>query len=271
MKIYIEQVLLTNFIIDFCILTMTSKMIFSHSNYRRIALSALFGSISSIILPYCINAWLVNLLKILTAVIMLQILKPSNKKQLFMSFLSLLSLSYIIGGAILSHFGSNNSGGYTVSNISLPLIFTLTIICTFVCGKLVAWIKTRIIANSNILSTTLVHNSNSIIVKGMIDSGNALYDNNQPVSIINFGTFSKLTNVSLEEYLNNDFSKLTNAHFIDAHTISGSRKILVFTIKEMHLNSAKTKIFKNVSLGVSLHFDNTKEYKAILNSCFCLN
>ena len=80
--------------------------------------------------------------------------------------------------------------------------------------------------------------------------------------------FNKLTNISLTQYLSQQFDLLTNPHYILASTIAGKQKILVFTIDELHLNS---KIFTHVQIGVSLHFDNTKEYKAILNSSFCYN
>ena len=71
--------------------------------------------------------------------------------------------------------------------------------------------------------------------------------------------------------MNNDFKDLINPHFIEANTIAGKRKILVFTINELHLNKTNIKVYKNVTLGVALHFDNSKEYKAILNSSFCFN
>lgn len=265
MKVYIEQVLLTNFIIDFCIMLVVSMVIFSKPNYKHIALSSLFGSVTTLILPYLPNAILINILKILTSIIMLQILHI-HKKQLIKAGLLMLTLSYVIGGAILSNFGTQQNGVYCMSNISLTYVFGCTFIFTFVSYKLVKWIKNKLTANSHIHNLLLVYNNNKISIKGFIDSGNALQDNNNPVSIINFDTFSKLTNISLQQYLTNDFTTLTRPHFISASTIAGSKKILVFTINELHLNN---KIYKNILMGVSLNFDNTKEYKAILNSSFC--
>lgn len=270
MKIYIEQVILTNFIIDFCILLMISKLVFAKLSIKRITFSALFGSIATLIYPLCTNSWLVNALKVLTAIIMLQILRPSNKKQLIQSGILMLTLSYVIGGAILSNFGTQNSNGYAISSISLIPVFAITIICTFICLKLIQWIKSKISTNANIYETVLVYNDTKLCIKSFIDSGNGLYDNNQPVSLINFDTFNKLTNISLNQYLTNNFN-LNNAHFINANTIAGKRKILVFTISELHINKSTPTVYKNVTIGVTMHFDNTKEYKAILNSSFCFN
>ena len=270
MKIYIEQVIITNFIIDFCILVVISKLILSRTNYKRLIVSALFGSVASLILPFCTNIILTNLLKILTSIIMLQILNL-HKKQLISSCSLMLVLSYIIGGAVLDNFGVQQSNGYALSSIGLVPVFAMTLVFTFITCKLIGVIKSKITTNCNIFNTTLINNNKKIIIKGFIDSGNGLYDNNNPVSLINFDTFSKLTDISLNQYLTNDFKGLTNAHFIEANTIAGKRKILVFTISELHLNQSSVKVFKDVSLGVALNFDNTREYKAILNSCFCLN
>lgn len=270
MKIYIEQVLITNFIIDFCLLLITSRLVFAKPKYGLITLSAIFGSFASLIMPYCTNLILINTLKILTSLIMLQILHI-HKRQLIISTLLMLVLSYIIGGAILSNFGTKLANGYGIKQMNLIYVFATTIIFTFITCKLIVWIKSKITTNSNIYDINLVNNGKKICIKSFIDSGNGLTDENQPVNIINFDTFSRLTSISLHQYLNNQFSTLTSPHFINANTIAGKRKILVFTIQELHLIKNTTTIFKNVKIGVSLNFDNSKEYKAILNSSFCLN
>lgn len=270
MKIYLEQILITNFIIDFCILLVISKLIFTHIKYRRIVFSALFGSFATLIYPFCTNFLLTNCLKIISAIIMLQILKPINKKQLMLSVLLMLGLSYAIGGAILSNFGSQTSSGYIITDTNLIFVFITTILTTFILCKLISWIKTKIITNSNIYEITLTNNNKSVIIKSFIDSGNSLYDNNDPVSLINFDTFTKLTNLNLNQYLTNQFNELKDPHFITANTISGKRKILVFTIDKLSFNQHAREYYK-VKLGVALHFDNSKEYKAILNSSFCYN
>ena len=271
MKVYIEQLILTNFLIDFCILLMVSKLVCGQTNPKRIILSALFGSVASLILPFCLYSILANLLKILTGIIMLQILHIKTKKQLALSYMLMLAISYIIGGAVLSNFGVSSGGGYTLKSTSLIPVFAITIIFTFITCKLIAWLRSKIVTNSNIYDITLINNQSKISIKSFIDSGNGLYDNNQPVSLINFDTFSRLTNITLNQYLTNQFSNLNNAHFIEANTIAGKRKILVFSIDELHLTKSTTQIYKNVCLGVAMHFDNTKEYKAILNSSFCFN
>ncbi len=267
MTIYIEQVLITNFIIDYCILMIISKCIYSKPNFKRIALSSIFGSVASLVVPYCSHFILSNALKILTSIIMLQIINL-HKKQLVSGTLLMLVISYVMGGALLSNFGVPTNGGYALTNINLIYVFAICIIFTFLISKLIPWLKSKITTNSNIHDITLINNNISVSIKSFIDSGNALHDNNEPVSLINFDTFNQLTNISLSQYLNNQFDTLNNPHFINASTIAGNRKILVFTINALHI---KNKIYNNVKLGVALKFDNTKEYKAILNSCFCFN
>ncbi len=267
MNVYIEQVIFTNFVIDFCILTIISKFVYHKPNFKQITLSSIFGSIASLITPYCIHPIISNALKILSAIIMLQILHI-HKRQLFSCCLLMLTISYVIGGAILSTFGTSTTNGYVLTKLNLIYVFVFTLIFTFISYKLVGYIKSKIITNSNICEIALIHNHTKLNIKSFIDSGNSLYANNQPVNLINFDTFNKLTNISIGQYLSNDFSSLNNPIFTTANTIAGKRKILVFTIDELHF---KNKIYKNIQLGVSLNFDNNKEYKVILNSYFCLN
>jgi hypothetical protein len=198
---------------------------------------------------------------------MLQIINL-HKKQLVSGTLLMLVVSYIIGGAVLSNFGTYSNGGYILNKINLTYVFIIAIIFTFITSRLISWLKSKITTNSNIYDITLINNNIKLNIKSFIDSGNSLYDNNQPVSLINFDTFFRLTNININQYLTNDFNTLNNPHFINANTIAGKRKILVFTINELHL---KNKIYYNIQLGVALNFDNSKEYKAILNSSFCFN
>ena len=270
MKVYIEQVIITNFLIDFCILLILSKILFYKPNYKRIILSALFGSASCLILPYCSTSIIVNILKILSATIMLQIINV-KRRQLAPSVIFMLIICYIFGGAVLSNFGTTSHNGYAVEVKNLLPIFIIIFIFTIIICKLINFVKSKIITNSNIYPITLINGNTKITIDSFVDSGNGLLDDNQPVSLINFDTFNKLTNINLDQYIHNEFDTLTNPHFINANTIAGKRKILVFTINELHLNSSSPKIFKDVKLGVALHFDNHKNYKAILNSYFCLN
>lgn len=270
MKVYIEQVLITNLLIDFCILLILSKIIFYKPNYKHIILSATFGSISCLLLPFCPTTLLANILKILTAIVMLQILNV-NKKQITPAFILMFIISYIFGGAILANYSTKSPNGYIVELKNLIHVIIIVLTFTIVTCKLASFVKSKISTNSNIYPITLINGTAKIEINSFIDSGNGLMDNGQPVSLINFDTFSKLTNITLKQYLLKQFDTLKNPHFITANTISGKQKILVFTVDELHLKSTHSKIYKNVKLGVSLHFDNCNNYKAILNSYFCFN
>lgn len=271
MTIYVEQAIFTNLIIDFCIILMISKLLQNKTNFCRVFLSSLLGSILALIYPLSPNALITNILKFLTSIVMLQIIQI-KPKQLPISIILMLVHSYVIGGCVLSNFGIKTSSGYTLSPYNLLPVFTIAITSTFICLKLVKWIKSKIISSTQIYSTILTYNLNSVNIKSFIDSGNSLTDtDNSPVSLINFDTFCKLTFITLEEYLNNDFSKLNNPHFINANTITGCKKILVFNIDTLTLCEKKPVEYHNIKIGVATNFDNTKEYKAILNSYFCLN
>lgn len=268
MKVYIEHTLIINFIVDLCILTILSKLLFSHTSKKRIILSALFGSITTFIYPYLFNTFLINVIKILTATIMLQILHSMKFKKLILSLLLMLGLSYTIGGTIIANFATPTLIGYTVKSYNILLVVLLSIITSFITCKLIQYVKLKVHTNSHIHDVKLCLKNKTINVKSLIDSGNCLNDNCQPVSLINFDTFTKLTNISISDYLNNKFDSLNSPKFIFANTISGKRKILVFTIDSVTLINTN-KHFDNVRIGVMLNFDNSKEYHAILNNSFC--
>lgn len=271
MKIYIEQLIFTNLIIDFCIILMISKLLQNKTGFFRVFLSSFLGSVITLIYPLCPNNLIVNILKISTALVMLQIIQI-KPKQLPLSVLLMLALSYVIGGCVLSNFGTQSAGGYMLNPSSLLPVYAITILATFVCLRLIRWVKSKVISSAQVYSTTLTYRGNSVSIKSFIDSGNSLTDlDNSPVSLINFDTFSKLTTTTLEEYLNNDFSKLNSPHFITANTIAGRKKILVFNIDTLILNGKKPVEYHNIKIGVATNFDNSKEYKAILNSYFCFN
>lgn len=244
---------------------------FAKPSLKYIILSATFGSLASLIQPYCNNWILSNALKSLTAIIMIQILHPNVKKQYITGYMLMLTLSYVVGGAILSNLGKSTNSGYQLNNLNLLLAMAIAIISTFIAYKLIGWSKSKITSNSYIYDITFFNNNITLRTKGFIDSGNSLCDNHIPVNLINFDTFSKLTNLTLDDYINNKFNSLNNPHFITANTIAGSRKILVFTINQMQLHNSSIFTYHNVQLGVALHFNNSKEYKVILNSSFCFN
>ncbi len=201
---------------------------------------------------------------------MLQILHIKTFKKLCLSLLLMLGLSYTIGGTIIANFATPTHSGYMINSYNIVLVILLSIISSFIIYQLIKWIKSKVLNNAHIHDVKLSHNGTTLSVKSLIDSGNCLNDNCNPVSLINFDTFTKLTNISISDYLNNKFDTLISPKFITANTISGKRKILVFTIDSLTITNLN-KHFNHVRLGVMLNFDNSKEYKVILNNYFCYN
>ena len=92
---------------------------------------------------------------------MLQILNI-KKKQLVPSVILMLVISYIFGGAILANFGTISLNGYAINLKNLIPVFIVVFTFTIVTCKLITFIKSKIITNSNIYPITLINGNTKI-------------------------------------------------------------------------------------------------------------
>ena len=127
MTIYIETFLLQNTLINLCLLKLVNTTTKYHTTLFKLTMTSLIGAVFSVISAmFLTNNHLLNLLKIICAIVMLKSAFKLNKKQLFISFVLLFVFTYSLGGAIISL----SSASYLTSfGVVISSKFNLTFIC----------------------------------------------------------------------------------------------------------------------------------------------
>ncbi len=272
MTLYLEYVILDNFVINIFLcnaIDLTFKRKFKSVNK---IISSIIGTISAIFLPFLLkyNVLLI-LYKILTSLIMVLVLqKYKTYKQYFVNLIFLYFYTFLFGGMIL---GVLNLLGlkYTMSGILLynfefpiSLIFLLFFVGYWLTKKIIKTLSKQLKFNNLIYDITLVDDDKKVKCVGFYDSGNGVSKDGQAVSIISIDTFIKLhSEYPFEKLLfrNLDHNKLKNASYISINTLSKSAKYLSFTIDKLIINR---KEFNNAVVAVAIK--NFENFDCILNS-----
>ena len=281
MEIYIEYVLIDNFVINTLILLCVKNTLKLRTNWLRILLSSGLGTIVAITLPLlCLSNWFVFPIKIVLGVCMVLILSRYYKfKEFLISFLLFIGYTILLVGACivtLLAFGTNlellSQGAY---DIALPLGVILLIVTIYVyfiitLGKYLARKKEL----EPFIKQVQIYLGDKVMhFKGFLDSGNKLNDNKTglPVVIISFNALEKyfskdvLENLILEHGKSSDFK---NVHLVPYNTISGeAKKMVVFQADKMVINSGKNEYITNrFMIGVSYKvFNDAVSYDLLLN------
>lgn len=260
----IEYVLIDNFVIDFFILFLTSKLLTLNYKVLRLVFAALFGAALALVFPILnLHIALQILLKILVAIAMLLIaFKSSSFKNFALIFLVFMSITCLFGGVFvlisLFEYGSLDAMTITLYNKDIPmrLITIMIAFDVFLINGVINYIKNKIKLTKFIFPLTLKTKFKCVKINAYLDSAHNLIDpeTKLPVIIINFSTLNKLYKIPIEKIITKQLPKeIPNARYINYETIeSKNNKMLVFLIEELKINSANKKILKNQIVGLSL-------------------
>ena len=101
MKVYIEIILIINFIIDFILLFGVCLILRRQTNLKRLIISSLIGSITIISMFYNLSGILLFIIKLFTSLLMVVICcKFQSIKYTLKNIFYLYTLSIILGGGI---------------------------------------------------------------------------------------------------------------------------------------------------------------------------
>lgn len=101
MVVYIEVIILINYIFDFCILVTADLTLKRHTNIKRLFLAALFGEMSMIMLVFNISGFSLAVFKIgLSIFLSLVAFKFKDIKYTFYNVANLYFIGIILGGFI---------------------------------------------------------------------------------------------------------------------------------------------------------------------------
>lgn len=281
MEVYIEDVILDNFIIDFIILWTTAKLLHLKPNYIFIILASAFGvGLTFVNFFISLTGFFLFAFKLLIGLSMVAIaFREKFFKKIFLQYLTFLFITFIYGGAcFLICFSFGNiiiaTNGVVSYELALPLgiiagiIFAISLFLFQVFQK----IKDKAKVENFVYDAMICNNNCQIHLKAFLDTGNTLIDpiTNKPVVFISYDNFKRLfKTVPLHEILlRKPIKQLKNMHYIPALSVGQKSDILIFTIENFSVSQNKFKYhFKNAVLGLTFaNLDKQLDCGLLLNS-----
>ena len=251
MTIYIDIILLINFIIDLLLLLSVSFLLKRRASLTRIIISSSIGSLSTLLLFVIHNNFLLLIYKLLISIIMIIIAFKYNNFHYFKdNLIYLYIISIVLGGTIYlinNQISSINNGLIFTSNNLKINLFLLIIITPIIIYKYLKTTKNYQITYSNYYDIDIYYNDLCIKGTAFLDTGNNLKDPyfKRPIILIN----KELINEPVKTFL------------VPYSVVNNQKGLLeVFSPKKIIVNNKKC---KKTLLGLS--DININGIKIILN------
>ena len=153
-----------------------------------------------------------------------------------------------------------NFGAVTSCKFNLEIITLSIIILTYIFNLVAKPFKLNFKSCKYIYEVILKLNNETIKINAYLDTGNLLEHNGNPVIIVDFNSYLKLTNNDLL----NDF-KQTNS--ILTNTVAGENCLKIFKIDTLEIiqKNKKNIEFNNQYIAVSTKSFNNSNYQALLS------
>lgn len=277
MEVYIECVIIDNFVINSVLLNLTSKINKLILKWWQITLISLFGTLIAILSPFLSGVWLFItklILSILMPIFLAIYSKQQSYKKLFVITITFCLLNYLLIGACLVICNlfqikySVINGQIEIFNFPIGLAVAVTMITYYLLKNLIVHFYNIKKLNKFQYIVNLQCDKNIQVCNAFLDSGNKLTDNEKPIILINYKLFNKLhPNIKLSDILLKRYNKfnLKNVHEIEIKGLAKSSKIMIFEIDNIEIKDINLK-FENVLCGLSL-----KDFETNLNADCILN
>lgn len=175
--IYIDEVIILNFIIDYLLLLFTSYILKLNIKKYKLVLSSIFGEISILYLFISMNNIILVIFKIFICSIMIFIsYGKCNVLEFIKRCIYFYILSFFLGG-VLYYFKVSNLIKYEIYLLFIPFILDMY---KYFINRL------RSIINTHRRVTIYLNNGKVLYLNGFIDTGNTLtcpYSNNKVIII----------------------------------------------------------------------------------------
>lgn len=257
MIVYIEYVLINNFLVTFMLILATNMCFKLKNNITRNLFASTFGAIMAILYPLCnLTGIIILLLKGFVGFLITAIAyKCENVKKLFVFFVVFIFLTAMYGGInMMIYFAVYGDFAFT-KTLPLPIIlFSIFMITYFLKQVVFIFYKKKQISQF-LYEIEINNNAEKIVTNAYLDSGNILCDpqNNNPIVVINHKIFNKLfSDFSPIKLATKNVAELKNAHYIKVSTVTANGEMLVFNVDNIILNLPNgKKEIKMPSLGLT--------------------
>ncbi len=178
--------------------------------------------------------------------------------------------TFCFGGAILGllyAFSMQTTiSGILIYGFEIPisLIMILLVLYIYLLYKATALLKKKQLQHCFHYNIIIKQNNQSYHLEGFLDSGNRLYDNGQPITIISQNTYLKLFGENFHPTAPPP-EGLKNPHIVQTKSIHNQQPLLVFMVDEICvLTPVQMLRFCNMPVGIaSTNFNN--EFDCLLH------
>ena len=243
MKIYLDLLLILNFIYDGLLLITVSVTLKRNTKFKRIILGSLFGSLSTLIILITLNKYWLLLFKIMAGIIMLIITYGfQDLKYFWNNLIYLYMTSVILAGFLYFLKLEFNNLSYLLILLIAPVILYLYIKEQKTLQRVVNY-YTKVIINFK--------NNRYLELNGFIDSGNRLQDpiTNKYIILVNKKKLKGIYNIRSPMY-------------VPIKTINKNSLLECISIKNIIIDN---KVYTNYLLGLSDTFKSNDNIECLLN------
>lgn len=242
MTVYIEYVLIDNFIIDYLLLKATYATTRIAVKKGRLFLCAFLGAIVALLYPLIsVKPFSVALKVVCGLLITLLCARYESKKSYFVSTAVFFLYTFLTGGAIIGIFlilGIDYSAEISVALMFLPVYLLISGIT-----RVIIYIYRQRTMLSFVYKVSLTLAGKTVVARGFMDTGNAVYDGDNPVIVCGKRFFQAL--------IGENFCKIKSKR-ISLSTVQGvSENFAVVLDKLVIYIGDKPNIFNNVTLVVT--------------------
>ena len=269
MKIYIEDFLLQNTIINLCLLRLVQITTKNKTTFFKMLIASIVGAGFSVISASCLtNSVIINLLKIACACVMIKICFKSNFKNFVANFLLLFGFTLALCGFVLATQSNAQftSFGIATTNINLWLVMLMSLIFSYIFEKIAKHIKLKINLNNLVYKVKLTNEKQTLSINAFLDTGNMLTIDGKPVMILDLSSYLKLTNKTYIDYVLNP----PNSPNLSLNTVAGAANLKLVTLSKMQISlNGKIKEISSpiVAINSSNKFNSTN-YQALISPAF---
>lgn len=206
MTIYIDVLLLENFLINFFLLTMTLQILSYDLKYRKIFLSSVLGSFYTLVILFDELSIFTNMaFKILVVVIMIKIiLNKITNIELIKSVGVFFFVSVCFSGFCFMFAMAENpydiTKAFTINNYSSKILLFACIILYLSLTRIYTYLRKRSIVKGLLYEVTFIFKGQNVNIKSFLDTGNELVEpaTGLPVIIIEKGI------IDIENFVNSE-------------------------------------------------------------------
>lgn len=240
MTVYIEYVLIDNFLIDYLLLKATFSTTGISVRKGRLFLCAIFGAVTAIVYPFFENFYILQtVFKIFSGLLIVLIaVKFSSVKSYVINALIFFLYTFLMGGAIIGIYNLLNIPYQTEISVAFMVIPVYLLITGM--ERVIKYLYRRREIMKLTVKVELEFSNKKVALNGFYDTGNGVYDGDSPVIFCTKKTFTEIVGDNLLR------AKLKK---ICIFTVNGETENFAVSLDKIKIyNKDEPNIYNNVTL-----------------------